>query len=324
MLTLNRILCPVDFSEASRQALNHALSLARWYSPTLTVLHVFQAVAVMDQPPVVMTEDDRRRLLAELRSFASDVPFGVRLDFRVEQSSDVHREILRQADRIDADVVVMGSHGRSAAGRLLLGSVTEKVLAAAACTTLVVPAFARDARPGAKPVMRRILCPIDFSDASLRGLGYAMALAEEEDAELVLLHAIESTMGMRAFPESAAFETWLMRDAARAEARARLEDLVPADVREYCRVTIDVTEGPASSEILGAALERGTDLIVMGTQGRGPLDRLLFGSNSARVIRKARCPVMVVCRSRPRQAREAAHALESSEDTGARRPLVTT
>jgi nucleotide-binding universal stress UspA family protein len=319
MMTLNRILCPIDFSEPSRHAWQHALTLARWYGATLTALHVFQTVAVMDQPPVVMTGADRDRLLERLREFTSRAPDGVHVDVRVQAAADVHREILHQADRIDADLIVIGSHGRSGFGRLLLGSVTEQVLAAATCTTLVVPSLAQDAHPGRPPALRRILCPVDFSETSLRALTYATTLAEEADAALILLHAVESTTGVLETPDAAVFETYVVRDAARSAARARLEALVPAEVRTYCRVEIEVTEGPASSEILGAAMERGADLIVMGTQGRSPLGRLLFGSNAARVIRRARCPVMVVCRPRPRKLREAAAAMESR--TGA--PPVT-
>ena len=88
-----------------------------------------------------------------------------------------------------ADLIVIGTHGRSGFERLMLGSVAEKVLRKAACPVLTVPAHAPDAVPREAGSVRRILCPVDFSSSSEDALEYALAsLAQEAHARLTVLH----------------------------------------------------------------------------------------------------------------------------------------
>ena len=97
MIEITRILCPIDFSEFSRHALDHAVAIARWYDARLTVLCVFSNFSAMDMPPAMMDENERQRIIAEMRSFTEHVPSDVPLDLRVEEAADIHREILAQA-----------------------------------------------------------------------------------------------------------------------------------------------------------------------------------------------------------------------------------
>ena len=89
-----------------------------------------------------------------------------------------------------ADLVVMGTHGRSGFERLVLGSVTERVLRKSACPVLTVPKGIPDV--ATPPVLfNRIVCAVDFSDCSMHALNYAMSLAQEADAHLTVVHVIE-------------------------------------------------------------------------------------------------------------------------------------
>jgi universal stress protein A len=178
MIQISRVLCPIDFSEFSRRALDHAAAIARWYQASLTVLYVFATLPALEMPPVVVSEKDRERILADMKRFSEHVPPGVLLEMRLEEASNVHEEILRQAAAIHADLLVVGSHGRSGFERLLLGSVTEKLIHKACCPTMVVPGHASDRAPDEPVQFRRILCPVDFSDGSIRALTYAINLAE--------------------------------------------------------------------------------------------------------------------------------------------------
>ena len=292
MIRIQQILCPVDFSEFSHHAVDHAAAIARWYDARLAVLHVFRNASALDLPPVVMEEQDRVRIMADMRRLTGHLPVDLKIDFCVQEASEIDREILRQASR--ADLLVIGSHGRSGFQHLLLGSVTEKVVRQASCPTLVVPRRAPDVGADTPAQFRSILCAMDFSDGALRALEYAITLAEEADARLTVLHVIELPPELRDHPVSGDFDVDRVRAAAEAERLRRLRDLIPPEARIYCRTETAVREGAAYREILKEAAERSMDLIVMGVQGRGAIDLLVFGSNTARVVRRATCPVLIV------------------------------
>jgi nucleotide-binding universal stress UspA family protein len=297
MIEIRRILCPVDFSEFSRHAVHHAIAVAGWYQSELTVFHVFANLPGMDLPATVLTEAERDRLMADLREFVGPTPPELPVKLLVHEAADVRREILTTATALEADLLVIGSHGRSGFERLLLGSVTERVVRNAPCPVMVVPPSAPDAGGtglihGGTP---RILCAVDFSEASLGALEYALSLAEEADADLTLLHSIEVPPELREhIPVPADFNIDQVRAAAQAACLRRLRDLVPPTARTYCRIETVVREGAGYRQILKLAADEITDLIVMGVHGRGAIDLLVFGSNTARVIRSATCPVLIV------------------------------
>jgi nucleotide-binding universal stress UspA family protein len=297
MIEIRRVLCPVDFSECSRHAVHHALAVAGWYGSSVTVLHVVANLPTMDVPGVPLTNVDRDRMTAEMRCFVGHIPPDVSVCFLVRESSDVRREILAEAQALMSDLIVIGSHGRSGFERLLLGSVTEKVVRKSPCPVMVVPPRAADAAGaglihGGRP---RILCAVDFSDASLSALEYAMSLAEEADADLSLLHAIEVPPELlEHIPVPDDFDVDQCHAAARAACLERLRTLIPPSVRIYCNVGTVAMEGAAYRQILRLSAEEKSDLIVMGVHGRGAVELLLFGSNTARVIRAATCPVLIV------------------------------
>ncbi len=295
MIRIERVLCPIDFSEFSRRALHHAGALSHRYGALLTVLHVVPNRPVTDLPLPPLTDEERRQLTEQVRQFATELPPEVALDIRVCEAPDVKQEVLAQARALPADLLVIGSHGRSGFERLLLGSVTEKVMRSAPCPTMVVPRRAEDVIADEPVRFRRILCPVDFSAASTRALHYARRMVDEGGAQIILLHVIEVPPELRANPHSEAFDVAKVRAAAEADCLHRLQQLVP-DLPSRCTMNVLVREGAAYREILKVAAERTADLIVMGVQGRGAMDLLAFGSNTARVSRAATSPVLIVPR----------------------------
>ena len=290
MIRISHILCPVDLSDISVRALHHAAALARWYEARLTVLHLVPVMPVMDVPPLVLDEKGREEFLEQLRSFTACVPKDVTLCLRVEQCDSIHEAIDGFASRASADLLVMGSHGRSGFKRILLGSVAERVLRQAPCPTMIVPPRAHDTVAEGPIRFRTILCPVDFSDHSLRAAEYAINLAEESDAQLRLLHVVSMPSGLDEL------EATLQDVRAQIEADRlrRLDDLIPAEAPSYCCVQSAVRSGAVHREILAAADEQPSDLIVLGAHGRGARDAAFFGSNAERVARAASCPVLVV------------------------------
>jgi nucleotide-binding universal stress UspA family protein len=297
MIRIAHILCPVDFSEISQHALDHAAAIARWYEARLTLLYVFANLPTMDLPPLVLEDADRERLMSDLRRMAAAVPREVPVEFSIQEAPYIHEEILAQVGARHADLLVIGTHGRSGFQLLFLGSVTEKVIRKAICPTLIVPPRAPDV-PASSPIQfRRILCAVDFSESSLDALAYAINMAEEADAQLTLLHVVEFPPVLIEEPTMPAPDLTRIREAAVADARRKLQELIPEQARTYCTVETAVAEGRAYREILRHATERQSSLIVMGVHGRGVLDLLLFGSTTHHVIRTSACPVLVVRQS---------------------------
>jgi nucleotide-binding universal stress UspA family protein len=294
--SIERILCPIDFSDISHHALAHAAAIAKWYEAQLTMLYVFVSLPTVDVPPLVLDDEDRARLIAQMREFACIVPREVPVDCQVQEAGLVHDAIVRQVDATKADMLVLGTHGRSGFQQLFLGSVTEKVMRKVKCPTLIVPPRAPDIAPDAPVQFRRILCPNDFSYSSLAALEYAINMAEEADSRLTLLHVTELPAALTQEPFVVDVELSRIREAAVNDARRRLEELIPEGARAYCKVDTAVVEGRAYREILRQAAEKKTDLIVMGVHGRGALDLLLFGSTTHHVIRASTCPVLIVRR----------------------------
>jgi nucleotide-binding universal stress UspA family protein len=300
MIRMQRILCPTDFSDFSRRALEHATALARWYEARLTVLYVSSlAPSVAGFPPMVspitLEPLSRERLLEELRTFAGPASSaGVQCDYTVREGPAA-AEIAEEARAGAADLIVIGTHGRSGFERLVLGSVTEKLLRKAPCPVLTVSKPAEDAPPRQPPELRHIVCPLDFSTPAREALAYALSLAERAKARLTLLYVLEWPDKDLGHPP---FDVPGYRRYLEENARRELREAVPASARDWCDVRERVAVGKPAREILQLAAGESADLIVMGVHGHNVLDRLFFGSTAHQVVRAATCPVLTV-RVRP-------------------------
>jgi nucleotide-binding universal stress UspA family protein len=297
MIDIHNILCPVDRSDISRRALLVAAALARWHDARLRVLEVVSVpLPAPSAAPVAVTGlslEVRRRLLEELDRFAEPArASGVPMHFTVEEGNIVNA-ILGEAASLPADLLVMGTHGRSGFERLALGSVTDKAIRRAACPVLTVPPSDGAVPFEVGPPFKRIVCAVDFSDASLKALEHAFALAQEDDAELFVTHVIDWPDDASMPPALAQAITATRRDWE-DEKRRQLERLVPDSVRAWCRPQHVLRVGSPVRELLRVAEEHDADLIVMGVHGRRALDRALFGSTTHAMVREAACPVLTV------------------------------
>ena len=293
MLTLRTVLCPTDFSDVSARAETYAAALARHYDASLHLLHVDPPMPVMapyGEIPVDarLFEEQREVAEAELVKAGERARAGGLTVETTMKGGHPAREILALADRAQADMLVIGTHGRGGVEHLLLGSVAEKIMRKASCPVLVVPPGA----PGdSDALFSRILCPIDGSAASAHALTYALSLAQETDGHVTLLYVVEP---VPAAGEFGALDVEEYRRAGEEHARKVLREAVPDDVRTWCRLDERVATGKPSERILDAATTERADVIVMGVRGRGAIDLLAFGSTTNEVIRRAGCPVLAV------------------------------
>jgi nucleotide-binding universal stress UspA family protein len=294
MIEIKRILCPTDFSDNARHALDHAVTLAGWYGAEIMVLHLMPATlptgAYVQYPGRLAHEvADRARSAEEAHRFAESArTAGVRVKVEVEQGGVV-QHIVGYAELLPADLIVMGTHGRSGFERFMLGSVTEKVLREARCPVLTVPPPAAGA--AGRPFFKTILCAIDFSPAARTGMQQAVSLAREADARLILLHVVE-WLPEEPFDRTPTWQVEL--EVVKPKAEARLRAAVSEADREACRVEELVVTGRPWREILRVATEQAAELIVLGIQGRGAIDLALFGSTANHVVRHAGCAVLTV------------------------------
>ncbi len=301
MIEIRRILCPIDFSDHSRRALDHAVAIATWFESTITVLNVYPVVPAasyaLGAPSLTAplpTPQDLDALLASMRRFAAGIESDVPLRFEIAEGNTAS-EIVERASAIPSDVIVMGTHGRSGLEHLLLGSVTEKVIRKARCPVLTVPRGMTDAVPAPPVLFKRILCATDFSEASIRALDYAMTLAQEADAHVTVMHVVEVTPAPQSDVENALESKMLGAyvAAAAADRAGRLKGLIPDTAHTYCTVETKLAIGKPYREILRVASEQRTELIVLGAHGR-TISELLFGSTANQVVRQARCPVLTI------------------------------
>ena len=292
MIHFNRILCPIDFSEYSDHALRYAMMLAARYRASVDVLHVM--------PPITSAAAGgfggvgrfliERDLTATVeRSRQPDVAVATEL----LESSHVPETIARRADDLEVDLIVTGSHGRTGLQRLLLGSVVEPLLHRCHQPVLVVPAHLDIAVLHEPMTLRRVVCAVDFSPASLAAVTYAMTIAEEAGAKLTLVNVIEpEELLLARYPDDPDGER--ARCEAETERLTKLQALVPWIVRQFCAVESEVVAGRAAREILRVADRQRADLIVLGGHGRNLVDLTMFGSNAHAVITRAQSPVLIV------------------------------
>ena len=296
MMDIRRILCPVDFSDASQHALDHAVMIAGWYRARITALHV-RHPAFLVEPPILFTdfgggaaatlEDAETRLHQWLSPVRAA---GLECDVMAVDGNTPAVPIVEVAAQIGADLIVLGTHGRSGFQRLLLGSVTERVVRTARCPVLTVPP---PTVVTSRLPFKRVLCGIDFSDPSMAAFRLALSVAKESDSALTLLHVLELPADDRA-DITLPFDTAAYRTAVREDSTRRMMALITDEVRACCTPDTRVVHGRPYEQILAAAQEASADLIVLGVHGRNAIDLMLFGSTTNQVIRRATCPVLTL------------------------------
>ena len=298
MVELETILCPVDFSKNSELALDYTLALAKQHGALASVIHVLPDV--LGDPeiypylsePVLPSGETRDRAFEQLGKF---VHRARQLELAVDvflEDGDVVDKVVAKANSLPADLIVMGTHGRRGFGRLLMGSVTERLLRHANRPVLSVSPHSA-APPEAGPTFERILCPVDFSPSSLRGLDLALSLAGDEGT-VTVLNIVEFYVDA-ALGEAVAFDWDNVRERHREQAMAKLEEVIDSETHRRSRVKLQtevLRSGGAYKEILRVAEEAGSQLIVMGVMGRSAADMFFFGSTTNHVVRAASCPVL--------------------------------
>jgi nucleotide-binding universal stress UspA family protein len=296
MADITRVLCPIDFSEASKHAVKHAEAIAEWYGAPVAVLHLLTPVPEMVPALELATvgaaeyaEPHVHAVADAARDFVTSIGvprYGLEVAVEVGWPAAA---IVKAAAAVPGTLIVMGTHGASGIERLVLGSVTEKVVRNATVPVMTVPphAYATSSLP-----FKRILCAVDFSPASKQAVSLAMSLAKEGDAALTLLHVVQGVSIEEAPPHSRAFHSPEFAAFRERDAVDSLRKLLPTGADDWCSPHVLALHGKPGPEILKYAADQRVDLIVMGVHGRSAIDRFIFGSTATQVVREATCPVI--------------------------------
>ncbi|MCB9709373.1 MAG: universal stress protein [Myxococcales bacterium] len=210
----------------------------------------------------------------------------------------VAQAICEAAKASRADLIVLGTHGHAGLSELVLGTVAMRVMRLAPCDVLTVRPVGAESpdapldletlpSPSAEPMVRRMLCAVDFSEGSRLALNRAVALAKLTGAELHLLHSYRVPFWMG--PGSSEMEGQLATQVADS-----LEQLANDHRGSGVTITCHTSTGRAPMQIRDLAEQLRADWIVMGALGQTALDELLVGSVTERVVRIASSPVLAV------------------------------
>jgi nucleotide-binding universal stress UspA family protein len=291
MKKIRSILVGTDLSDASDMVVRSAGEIGLATGAAVHALHAFDlpsgtGVRTSDSPAATFP----RRIEAAERALDDQLeralPSGVQVGSRRVEIYVAHKAILDGARAVDADLVVVGAHGRRRFGDEWLGSTADRVIRSAEMPCLIARA------PLSLP-LRRIVAPVDRSPAALAALEVAihwgLALGERGGAtEVHVAHVLPEALNVPDFglePEKIARE---LREEVQ-EARSRVAGAEELSVREEVRWA-----DTAVDEIVRLLGNPPADLVVVGTHGRGPVKRFLVGSVASGVSRRSPCPVLLV------------------------------
>jgi nucleotide-binding universal stress UspA family protein len=282
---IHNVLIATDFSHHSVAALNYGLIFAHRYSAHSEIVYVLPADEYALAGPEALTaaKDAARRDLLELKamlrhSHALEEDVDYRVCMLEGSAADC---LLEWAREKRVDLIVVGTHGRSGLGKIILGSVAEKVFRHSRVPVLTIgPHIRRSAETGGA---HGILAPCDLTPRSHPAVRFACALAKEHNSPLTILHVIgESTEGMKLDPERV--KQGITEELAK----------IVGKYSDGVDVRYRIESGNVASTILDAAAEINSDLIVLGVRpSSGLLDRFMWPI-AYELVREAACPVLTI------------------------------
>jgi len=292
---IKTIVCTTDFSDFSNRAVPFGVALAKEFGAKLYLCHVIDlsSVAMYGEgfsDPLMLETKITDYAHEHLQDLIGDTDIAWESLTSVGHTAD---EIAHIAKEKGADLVVSATHGRSGLKRLILGSVTERLMRTLPCPMYIVRSLEREpAAPAmADMKLKRILVGCDFSADSDLAVQYGISLAQEFQTELYLAHVLEPTVYKDMLTQAVGVPD---PEGLRDELTRKLEGMVPAEAKQWCKPETLLLAGHPSDELTKYAVVNKMDLIVLGVRGHSVMESLLVGSTTDRVVRQAPCPVLSV------------------------------
>jgi len=298
MFTVNTIVHPTDFSPSAKGAFAHAVRMARRHDAQLHLLNVAPSLGEDPVRSAFSVGAGEESMFKEMEDRARDlmealVEEGRATDLDIELAHDrgiaPGPVIIDYAEDHEADLIVMGTHGRRGVKRFVLGSVTEEVVRQASCSVMTVRSEADVVPP--PPVIDHMLVPVDLSEYTVPLFHAALNVASTYSAQVDLLHVVEP-LPMPAPLVGAVTIHDLVPDPT-DRAKEQLVRLAETPSDDAVTVASHVEEGHAAAVIVEQAQALESDMIMIASHGLSGLESFLLGSVTARVVRRAPCPVLV-------------------------------
>jgi nucleotide-binding universal stress UspA family protein len=285
-IQLKNIVFATDFSSTAQAALPFAAEIAQRFGAKLFAVHAKSpenyALPATEIWPALnaQLEKDTEQLKQTLRNHFPDVQNEV-----ITLDGGVWGVVEAVAQDKKADLIVVGTSGRRGIGKFILGSVAEEILRRAKCPVLTVGPYS-PADPPREAKFKRIVYATDFGEGSHEAAAFAVALAEEHQAHLTLLHVIQEPKADGLVPA----------DEIEAAAIDRLRALVAGEAELWCEPKAVVRQGVPAEKILEVAKREEADLIVLGIRKFSGvvLATHLAGTVAHQVVAQAACPVLTV------------------------------
>lgn len=287
MVHLTNILVGVDFSPASDRALEYALSLARRYQARVLLAHVITTDANVMLAPELMATTHEKGIRAAQEEMGEILISGRLRDVPHEtviEDGSLWPTMEALIGKHHIDLVVVGTQGTGGLQKILLGSVAEQIFRQAKCPVLTVGPAVKGEMPR-EVEFKNILFATDFGLGAEREAAYAFSFAQENQANLTLLHVVRhaedySDDGLALKKEAIVHE---------------LAELVPSGAEVWCKPEFRMKLGEPVEAILEVAREMKADLIVIGAKrGKGLAAGHTPRTNAYRVVCGAPCPVLTV------------------------------
>ena len=280
------ILLATDFSPASDQALEHAISLARRYGSTIYLTHIITTDSYPIMSPEFAASSLQKMHVEAEQGFREILKTGrlLALPYKaIIQEGLFWPAIEESIKNYDIDLLVVGTRGVGAIRKVLIGSGAEEIFRKARIPVLTV-----GPSPGKEPLydleLKNILFATDFGRSAEREAEYAFSLAQEHHSRLRLVHV---------FPHPEAYGEDVLA-LEKEHSMAQLRELAPGGTDLHCKLDFEVAVGEPVEQILRIAEETKADLIVMGAKARKNLAGNVPHTKAYRVVSGARCPVLTI------------------------------
>jgi nucleotide-binding universal stress UspA family protein len=286
-IAIRRILYATDFSSASKKALAVVGAIARRYHSQVYITNVRSPLPYTMATPEAVCIVERKReqeILAAVDRLLHSPELEGLAASPLTETGDPAQELKRAVRDHNIDLTVLGTHGRTGLMRLLMGSVAEELFRNLECPVLTVgPRFVPWLTPPEQNI-HTILYATDLSPESKAAFSYAVSLAVEYQAKIVLLHTIPARHAL----SSILRETVVL-------ARNSMKRMFCSEIDPRCDFQIVVDFGEPAERILACAREFQAGLIALGVKAAGEASTHIRNTVAYRVVLNAECPVLT-CR----------------------------
>ena len=287
VISLKKILLATDFSDSSEKAASYARALARRFSSTVEIAHVFDpsVVTSYEEAIVGVPADERRRIANQnLDRLRDDLTAsGIRTRTTLPEGHRPFTHLLKVAKDHDVDLIVAGTQSTSGVERLILGSTAEQLIRNSECPVLTVGPNCK-AYADTPLTFQTIVFVTDFSAEATKAAVYALSFAEDSGARLYFCYVLG--------PET---DTVARKEFLDGAFEAAMKRMVPESSYDWCSPEFVVQHGDAAKAVLEFADKVHADLIVLGARKASFWLTHIKHGLTPNLLAHAKCPVMTVC-----------------------------